>query len=142
MPASDTARLTVTFSREADLAMRAYSGAQGMRKGDLSRFIEDAVRWRMFDSAVQAVKVRNADIPPEDLYTAWSAPLPTRERGWGEGETPTPRRSPPSPPAPPPPGGRGESPALRAPWFRGASRWRQRRYRDLSPNPLPRGDRD
>jgi hypothetical protein len=74
MPASDTARLTVTFSREADLAMRAYSGAQGMRKGDLSRFIEDAVRWRMFDSAVQAVKVRNADIPPEDLYTAWSAP--------------------------------------------------------------------
>lgn len=79
MPASDTARLTVTFSREADLAMRAYSGAQGMRKGDLSRFIEDAVRWRMFDSAVQAVKVRNADIPPEDLYTAWSAPLPTRE---------------------------------------------------------------
>jgi hypothetical protein len=41
-----------------------------MRKGDLSRFIEDAVRWRMFDSAVQAVKASNADIPPEDLQTA------------------------------------------------------------------------
>lgn len=70
MPAPDTARLTVTFSRETDLAMRAYLGAQGMRKGDLSKFIEDAVRWRMFDSAVQAVKARNADIPPEDLQAA------------------------------------------------------------------------
>jgi hypothetical protein len=70
MPATDSARLTVTFSRETDLAMRAYLGAQGMRKGDLSRFIEDAVRWRMFDSAVQAVKARNADISPEDLQAA------------------------------------------------------------------------
>ena len=44
-----TTRLTVTVSRETDLALRAYLGAQGMRKGDLSKFIEDAVRWRMFD---------------------------------------------------------------------------------------------
>jgi hypothetical protein len=36
-----------------------------------------------------------------------SAPLPLRERGWGEGGQPRPRHSPPSPPAPPPPGGRG-----------------------------------
>lgn len=70
MPAADTARLTVTFSRETDLAMRAYLGAQGMRKGDLSKFIEDAVRWRMFDSSVQAVKARNADILAEDLQAA------------------------------------------------------------------------
>jgi hypothetical protein len=53
MPSDDTTRLTVTFSRETDLALRAYLGAQGMRKGDLSRFIEDAVRWSMFDQAVQ-----------------------------------------------------------------------------------------
>jgi hypothetical protein len=65
-----TTRLTVTFSRETDLALRAFLGAQGMRKGDLSRFIEDAVRWRMFDQAVQGVKARNADIPAEDLQAA------------------------------------------------------------------------
>lgn len=65
-----TTRLTVTVSRETDLALRAYLGAQGMRKGDLSKFIEDAVRWRMFDQAVQGVKARNADVSSEELQAA------------------------------------------------------------------------
>ena len=50
--------------------MRAYLGAQGMRKGDLSKFIEDAVRWRMFDQAMQGVKARNADVSSDDLQAA------------------------------------------------------------------------
>ncbi|MEO8247808.1 MAG: ribbon-helix-helix domain-containing protein [Burkholderiales bacterium] len=66
----ETSRLTVTVSRETDLALRAYLGAQGMRKGDLSRFIEEAVRWRMFDQAVQAVKARNASVSAEELQEA------------------------------------------------------------------------
>jgi len=70
MSAEETTRLTVTFTRETDLALRAYLGAQGMRKGDLSKFIEDAVRWRMFDQAVQAVKAYNADVDPVDLQAA------------------------------------------------------------------------
>lgn len=70
MSSPDTTRLTVTFTRETDLAMRAYLGAQGMRKGDLSKFIEDAVRWRMFDQSVQTVKARNADVSAEDLQAA------------------------------------------------------------------------
>ena len=65
-----TTRLTVTVSRETNLALRAYLGAQGMRKGDLSKFIEDAVRWRMFDQAVQGVKARNADVSSEELQAA------------------------------------------------------------------------
>ena len=51
-----TTKLTITLTRETDLALRAYLGSQGMRKGDLSKFIEDAVRWRMFDRTVQAVR--------------------------------------------------------------------------------------
>ena len=142
MPASDAARLTVTFSRETDLAMRACSGAQGMRKGDLSRFIEDAVRWRMFDSAVQAVKARNADIAPEDLYTAWSAPLPSRERGWGEGGIPTPRRSPPLPQPLPRQGG-GEKAPRSAHLGSGAQVGGASGATGISPpNPLPRGEWD
>lgn len=70
MSTEKTTRLTVTFTRETDLALRAYLGAQGMRKGDLSKFIEDAVRWRMFDQAVQAVKAYNADVDPVDLQDA------------------------------------------------------------------------
>ena len=38
-----------------------------MKKGDLSKFVEDAVRWRMFDCAVQVVKERNQDISTEML---------------------------------------------------------------------------
>lgn len=86
MSTEETSRLTVTFTRETDLALRAYLGAQGMRKGDLSKFIEDAVRWRMFDQAVQGVKARNAAVDIEELQAAidescsavrgemWSAP--------------------------------------------------------------------
>jgi len=66
---NDTTRLTVTVTRETDLALRAYLGAQGMRKGDLFRFIKDSVRWRMFDRTVQAVKECNASMDPDALQT-------------------------------------------------------------------------
>jgi hypothetical protein len=70
MNKDDTTKLTVTFSRETDLALRAFLGAQGQRKGDLSKFIEESVRWRMFDRTVQAVKARNANIDPDALQAA------------------------------------------------------------------------
>lgn len=57
-------------SKETDRALRAFLGAQGQRKGDLSNFIEEAVLWRMLDKDVQAVRARNADIPAEDLQGA------------------------------------------------------------------------
>ena len=70
MSNEETTRLTATLSRETDLALRAFLGARGMRKGDLSKFIEDAVRWRMFDQAVQGVKARNADMDADELQAA------------------------------------------------------------------------
>jgi hypothetical protein len=39
MSNEETTRLTATLSRETDLALRAFLGARGMRKGDLSKFI-------------------------------------------------------------------------------------------------------
>ena len=70
MAEDTTTRWTVTVPKETDLALRAFLGSQGMRKGDLSKFIEDAVRWRMFDQAVQGVKARNADLSADDLQAA------------------------------------------------------------------------
>lgn len=64
---SDSTRLTISWSKETDLALRSFLGAQGMKKGDLSKFIEEAVRWRMFDRTVQTVKARNADTDPDEL---------------------------------------------------------------------------
>jgi Ribbon-helix-helix domain len=38
-----------------------------MKKGDLSKFSEDAVRAKVFHQTIEDIKARNADIDPEDL---------------------------------------------------------------------------
>jgi hypothetical protein len=92
MAGEGTTRLTVTFTRETDLALRAFLGAQGMRKGDLSRFIEDAVRWRMFDQAVQAVKAHNSDVDQGDLQAAIDEACATARAEMWPGMPPAPQR--------------------------------------------------
>ena len=62
-----TTRLTITLSKDADFALRTFLGAQGMRKGDLSKFIEEAIRWRIFHQTVRDARAAFADVPPEDL---------------------------------------------------------------------------
>jgi hypothetical protein len=64
---SDAVRWTIKVYGETDLALRSYLGAQGMKKGDLSRFVEEAVRWRVLDRTVQGLKDRNQDLPAEEL---------------------------------------------------------------------------
>jgi hypothetical protein len=64
---TDAVRWTIKVSPETDLSLRGFLGAQGMRKGDLSKFVEDAVRWRMLDRTVQIVKDRNQDIAADML---------------------------------------------------------------------------
>ena len=60
-------RWNVKVSKEIDLTLRTYLGAQGMKKGDLSKFIEEAVRWRIFNRTVQTIKSRNASADPDEL---------------------------------------------------------------------------
>lgn len=64
---TEAVRWTIKVSQETDLALRGFLGAQGMKKGDLSKFVEDAVRWRMLDRTVQVVKDRNQDLSPDVL---------------------------------------------------------------------------
>lgn len=63
-------RWTIKVSKETDLSLRTMLGAQGMKKGDLSKFVEDAVRWRMFDRSVQAVRNGVRDVPAAELQAA------------------------------------------------------------------------
>ena len=55
------------MSRETDLSLRTFLGARGMKKGDLSKFVEEAVRRRIFGLTVQEIKARNASANPEEL---------------------------------------------------------------------------
>jgi len=64
---TEAVRWTIKVSPETDLSLRGFLGAQGMKKGDLSKFVEDAVRWRMLDRTVQIVKDRNQDMSSDML---------------------------------------------------------------------------
>jgi hypothetical protein len=61
-------RWNIKVSKETDLTLRTFLGSKGMKKGDLSKFIEEAVRWRVFHSSVQDIKARNADTDPDELH--------------------------------------------------------------------------
>jgi hypothetical protein len=67
-------RWTVIVSRDTDMAVRTHLAQRGMKKGDLSRFIEDAVRRRVFEQTVDDVKARHREVDPgtleEDIETA------------------------------------------------------------------------
>jgi hypothetical protein len=63
----DTIRWTVSVSKETDIAVRSFLAQRGLKKGDLSKFVEDAVRWRVLDQTITEVRGKFADLPPEEL---------------------------------------------------------------------------
>jgi len=67
MTADNTTRWTVKVSKDTDIAVRSLLAQRGMKKGDLSKFIEDALRWRVFDQTLIETRAGFADLAPEAL---------------------------------------------------------------------------
>lgn len=65
--ADDPVRWTIKVSKDTDIAVRTFLARRGMKKGDLTKFIEEAVRWRVFDQTVSEVQARNASVPAEQI---------------------------------------------------------------------------
>ncbi len=63
----DTTRWTVSVSRDTDIAVRSFLAQRGLKKGDLSKFIEEAVKWRVLDQTMSETRSRFADMPAEAL---------------------------------------------------------------------------
>lgn len=63
----NTTRWTVTVSTDTDIAVRSLLARRGLKKGDLSKFIEDAVRRRMFDQTLAETRAEFADLAPDAL---------------------------------------------------------------------------
>ncbi len=63
----ETVRWSLVISKETDIALRSYLARHGMRKGDLSKFVEDAVRWRVLDRTVSEAKSANANAPAGEI---------------------------------------------------------------------------
>lgn len=60
-------RWSVKVSKDTDLTLRTFLGARGMKKGDLSKFIEEAVRRRVLQCTIQDIRARNADADPDEI---------------------------------------------------------------------------
>ncbi|GJI93886.1 ribbon-helix-helix domain-containing protein [Duganella vulcania] len=61
-------RWNIAVSQDTDQSLRMYLASQGGgRKGDLSRFIEDAVRARILELTAAQVKVANASVGEAEL---------------------------------------------------------------------------
>lgn len=64
----DTIRWNVAVSADTDQALRMFLASQGGgRKGDLSRFIEEAVRAHILELTAEQAKAANADVNEADL---------------------------------------------------------------------------
>jgi translation elongation factor EF-G len=68
--AVEAVRWTVRVSKETDVAVRTFLAQRGMKKGDLAKFIEEAVRWRVLDQTVADAKRRNAGASSKEISAA------------------------------------------------------------------------
>ena len=60
-------RWTVSVPKETDIALRCFLAEHGMRKGDMSKFIVDAVKWRVFEQTTSEIREKFADMSQDEL---------------------------------------------------------------------------
>ncbi len=65
--AEQAVRWSLKISKDTDLSLRTFLGTQGMKKGDLSKFVEDAVNRRVLQCTIQDIWERNADADPDEV---------------------------------------------------------------------------
>ena len=63
-------RWSIVVREDTDRALRSWLAATGGRKGDLSRFVDEAVPARLFELTVGGVKERNRTHPQDDIPAA------------------------------------------------------------------------
>lgn len=60
-------RWNLSIPEETDRAVRTFLARNGGKKGDLSRFVDEAVRRRVLELTVSRVKERNSRYDQQDL---------------------------------------------------------------------------
>ena len=82
--AEEAVRWTVKVSKDTDVSLRSFLAQRGLKKGDLSKFIERAVQKEGFAQTVAAVQARNANVPDERIEEAIEDALrEVRAERWG-----------------------------------------------------------
>jgi len=62
-------RWNLVVSDETDRSVRSYLARTGGEKGDLSKFVDEAVRKAVFHNTVKGIKARNAGKDQDELLT-------------------------------------------------------------------------
>jgi len=63
-----TTRWNLVVSKKTDTGLRQFLAAEGGgKKGDLSRFVEEAVNKHIFDKALRAAREHNKDVDPDEM---------------------------------------------------------------------------
>ncbi len=70
-------RWSIVVPEETDRALRSYLGRRGTKKGDISRFVEEAVQARLFELTVEDVKDGNRQFAQGDILAAIDEALAT-----------------------------------------------------------------
>jgi predicted phage-related endonuclease len=69
--ATTQTRWNLVVSSETDKSLRQHlADSGGGRKGDLSKFVEEAVRERIFLETALAAQEQNKNVPQEDIDSA------------------------------------------------------------------------
>jgi hypothetical protein len=61
--ADNNVRWTIFAPKDTDVSLRTHLAQAGLKKGSLSQFVADAVRWRLFDLNVGIAQSHNKDVP-------------------------------------------------------------------------------
>jgi hypothetical protein len=86
--ADELVRWTVKVSKDTDVSLRSFLAQRGLKKGDLSKFIERAVQKEVFAQTVAEVQARNANVPNEKIEGAIGDALRmVRAEMWGPART-------------------------------------------------------
>jgi hypothetical protein len=67
---TDSVRWTLTISKDTDVTLRTFLARSGLKKGDLSKFVEDAVQWRLMRLNSAEARARNAHLRPDEIEAA------------------------------------------------------------------------
>ena len=66
-----TTRWNLVVSKDIDRSLRQFLAGEGRgKKGELSRFVEEAVNKYIFDTALKAAHDANANVDPDELDAA------------------------------------------------------------------------
>jgi hypothetical protein len=62
-------RWTVMVSKATDISLRSFLARHGMKKGDLSKFIDEAVMCRLLELTLAETREKFAGLPADELQT-------------------------------------------------------------------------